>query len=96
MRMPGGSWSNGYDWRACEVDLATGCWGGGQATRLYWIPASRACRACSPSIRGTSEEAAALVAFFNGAVDDDQVIGVDVHGRVGARSVTGLDPYGKR
>ncbi|MFZ0545822.1 MAG: hypothetical protein WAM60_10320, partial [Candidatus Promineifilaceae bacterium] len=30
---------------------------------------------------GTAKEAAALVAFFNGSVDDDTVIGVDIRGR---------------
>jgi hypothetical protein len=33
------------------------------------------------NMNGTAQEAAALVAFFNGAVDDDTVIGVDVRGR---------------
>ncbi len=33
------------------------------------------------SFSGTAEEAAAAVAFFNGDVDDDRVIGVDEEGR---------------
>ena len=83
MRMPGGSWSNGYDWRACEVDLATGCWGWAARPQDYigFLRATGMQGMFTVNQNGTSQEAAALVAFFNGAVDDDQVIGVDVRGR---------------
>lgn len=33
------------------------------------------------SINGSAQEAAALVAFFNGAVDDERPIGPDLRGR---------------
>ena len=38
---------------------------------------------------GTSKEAAALVAFFNGSVSDNTTIGVDVRGVIGVWSAIG-------
>lgn len=83
LRMPGGSWSNSYDWSACENS---------DDTRCYWTWAARPTdfanlmRATglpglwTVSINETAQSAAAAVAFFNGGVDDNRVIGVDRNG----------------
>ncbi|MEO0494508.1 MAG: alpha-L-arabinofuranosidase [Actinomycetota bacterium] len=84
LRFPGGSWSNDYDWLAC-LDGLDGCfWPWAmtvadfarvmsdvdESTEFVW----------TIHYNGTPEEAAALVAFFNGDVDDQTVIGVDADG----------------
>jgi hypothetical protein len=83
LRMPGGSWSNSYDWLGCET------W---DADRCSWLSAARPTdfanfmRATglpgmwTVSINETAEKAAAAVAFFNGSVNDRRVIGFDRHG----------------
>ncbi|MCB8977288.1 MAG: alpha-L-arabinofuranosidase [Ardenticatenaceae bacterium] len=89
IRIPGGSWSNYYDWLACE----RGGEGIDETAECYWIWAARPTDFINflrdtglegmytINMNGTAKEAAALVAFFNGSVDDDTVIGVDVRGR---------------
>ncbi len=89
LRFPGGSWSNAYDWLACERD-GNGIDGNAEC---YWTWAGKPtdfidfAQATGDEIMytinqgGTSKEAAALVAFFNGSVNDDTVIGTDVRGR---------------
>ncbi|MBK8904155.1 MAG: alpha-L-arabinofuranosidase [Anaerolineaceae bacterium] len=89
IRLPGGSWSNYYDWLACE----RGGEGIDETAECYWTWAARPTDFINflrdtglegiytINMNGTTKEAAALVAFFNGAVDDDNVIGVDVRGR---------------
>jgi alpha-L-arabinofuranosidase len=89
LRMPGGSWGNFYDWLGCETDndqraSTDGC---------YWPWAARPSDFAKllretgqsgmwiVSMQGTSKEAAALVAFFNGEVSDTRPIGIDVNGR---------------
>ena len=84
LRLPGGSWSNHYDWLGCEL---------GDPQRCYWTWALRPSdflellettglpAMWTVSINGTAEEAAAAVAFFNGTVDDDRPIGRDRNGR---------------
>jgi hypothetical protein len=83
IRMPGGSWSNRYDWLGCEL---------GDEERCRWPWASRPSDfvdllvdldldgVWTVSINDTAQGAAALVAFFNGSVDDATVIGVDRNG----------------
>jgi hypothetical protein len=83
LRMPGGSWSNGYSWLGCE---------NGDGSTCYWTWASRPTefvnflRATGKpgmytvNVTGTSKEAAAAVAFFNSYVTDTTHIGVDIRG----------------
>lgn len=89
IRIPGGSWSNGYDWLACETGVSiTGddeaCrswhWGLSPTDFINFIKATDTEAMYTVNQNGTSKEAAALVAFFNGSVDDDTVIGVDLRG----------------
>jgi alpha-L-arabinofuranosidase len=89
IRIPGGSWSNAYDWLACERNGQ----GIAASAECYWLWAARPTdfinflRATDTegiytvNMNGTAHEAAALVAFFNGTVDDTRPIGVDVRGR---------------
>ncbi len=88
-RIPGGSWSNGYDWLACEtgadIEGNATCWswphGLGPSDFINFLRAANVEGMYTVNLNGTALEAAALVAFFNGAVDDDSVIGIDVRGR---------------
>ncbi|MCP4423959.1 MAG: alpha-L-arabinofuranosidase, partial [Chloroflexi bacterium] len=88
-RIPGGSWSNAYDWLACErngagIDGNAVCWWTWAARPTDFINFIRSVGGeamYTVSQNGTSEEAAAAVAFFNGSVNDDTVIGIDVRGR---------------
>jgi alpha-L-arabinofuranosidase len=84
LRLPGGSWSNAYDWLACEMGDDSGCWWTWAARPTDFINFVRATgqeAMWTVSINGTAKEAAAAVAFFNGSVDDTTPIGVDVRGR---------------
>lgn len=89
IRIPGGSWSNYYDWLACErggagIDETAECfwpWAARPTDFLNFLRATGLEGMYTINMNGTAQEAAALVAFFNGAVDDDTVIGVDVRGR---------------
>ncbi|MCP4427807.1 MAG: alpha-L-arabinofuranosidase, partial [Chloroflexi bacterium] len=89
VRIPGGSWSNGYDWLACETGLdiegAESCWsrpGGLRPTDfINFIKTADTEAMYTVNHNGTAKEAAALVAFFNGSVDDETMIGADVRGR---------------
>ena len=89
IRMPGGSWSNAYDWLACErngvgIDGDAVCWWTWAARPTDFINFIKAVGGggmYTINQAGTSKEAAAAVAFFNGSVSDNTVIGVDVRGR---------------
>jgi hypothetical protein len=89
IRIPGGSWSNYYDWLACErggagIDANAECywpWAARPSDFLDFLADSGAEAMYTVNQNGAAKEAAALVAFFNGAVDDERVIGVDVRGR---------------
>lgn len=89
LRMPGGSWSNSYGWLSCELDrdiegaIPCGDWKHWVARPTDFIDflnatGTEAMWIVNPN--GTAKEAAALVAFFNGAVDDTRSIGVDIRG----------------
>lgn len=89
IRIPGGSWSNAYDWLACERD-GTGidgdavCYWTWAATPTDFLNLLRTTDIdgmYTINMNGTAKEAAALVAFFNGSVTDNTIIGVDVKGR---------------
>ena len=83
LRMPGGSWSNSYDWFACEVRDESGCFFAGAARPTDFIDFMQATGvdgSWTVSINRTAQHAAAAVAFFNGDVDDQTIIGVDRNG----------------
>ncbi len=83
IRIPGGSWSNSYDWSACEMDnICPWDWGVLRPTDfINFVRATGAQAMYIVNPNGTPQEAAALVAFFNGAADDESVIGEDARGR---------------
>ena len=83
LRFPGGSWSNGYDWLACERGVEPDCfatWAARPSDFVALMEATGLPGVWTASFSGTAEEAAAAVAFFNGDVDDNRVIGVDEEG----------------
>lgn len=84
LRLPGGSWSNGYNWLACENGDTEGCywtWAARPTDFLNFVRATGSEAMWTVSINGTAQEAAALVAFFNGSVTDTTPIGTDPRGR---------------
>ncbi len=83
VRMPGGSWSNAYDWRACEDGPEDACFFDGVARPrdfIGFLDATGLEGMWTVSINQTAQSAAAAVAFFNGDVDDTRPIGVDRNG----------------
>ncbi len=81
-RMPGGSWSNGYDWLACE-NGDDGCfwtWAARPSDFAAFLRATGLAGVWTVSINASAQSSAAAVAFFNGSVDDDRAIGVDRDG----------------
>ena len=83
LRMPGGSWSNSYDWAGCEVGDAERCYFVGSARPTDFIDFMQATDLpgmWTLSANGTAQSAAAAVAFFNGEVGDDRSIGIDRFG----------------
>lgn len=84
LRLPGGSWSNYYDWLACENNDKTACdfpVAARPTEFLNFLRATGGEGMWTVSLNGTAKEAAALVAFFNGATNDETLIGIDVRGR---------------
>jgi alpha-L-arabinofuranosidase len=88
LRMPGGSWSNAYGWLSCEMGTdqpgAEPCywpWAARPTDFINFLRATGAEGLWVVNPNGTAKEAAALVAFFNGAVDDHREIGVDIRGK---------------
>lgn len=87
LRLPGGSWSNAYGWLSCEMGQdqpgAQPCywrWAARPTDFIAFLRAAGAEGLWVVNPNGTSKEAAALVAFFNGRVDDNRPIGVDIRG----------------
>lgn len=84
IRMPGGSWSSVYGWSDCELRSGSGCiWDGAARPSDYLelLEATGLDGMWTVSINETAQSAAAVVAFFNGSIDDDRSIGVDRNGR---------------
>ncbi|MBP1466887.1 alpha-L-arabinofuranosidase [Candidatus Chloroploca sp. M-50] len=84
IRMPGGSWSNHYDWLGCQLGDEANCYWTWAAQPIHFLELlSRVDQEGMWTINfnGTSQEAAALVAFFNAMPDDSREIGVDRRGR---------------
>lgn len=83
-RIPGGSWSNGYDWVACETgdydNCSGGNWGLTPSDFINFLDETNSQGMYTVNMNETSKKASALVAFFNGSVNDDKVIGTDVTG----------------
>jgi hypothetical protein len=83
VRMPGGSWSNAYDWRACEEGDGENCfwtWAAKPSDFAAFLGATGLEGMWTVSINESAQSAAAAVAFFNGEVGDTTVIGVDGEG----------------
>jgi len=82
LRMPGGSWSNYYEWDRCESGDPCPFEGAARPRDfLDHLAATGLEGMWTANVNGTAEEAAALVAYFNGAVGDERIIGVDRNGR---------------
>lgn len=82
VRMPGGSWANSYDWLECERG-GDGCywpWAARPSDFLDLVEATGLAGMWTASINETAQQAAAMVAFANGAVDDRRPLGVDRDG----------------
>jgi alpha-L-arabinofuranosidase len=88
LRLPGGSWGNYYDWLGCETKNeqkgnAEGCnwlWAARPTDFVNLLKSTGKPGMWTVSSQGTSQSAAALVAFFNGDVADTRPIGVDANG----------------
>ncbi|MDW8293306.1 MAG: alpha-L-arabinofuranosidase [Anaerolineae bacterium] len=90
LRMPGGSWSNTYGWLSCELgqnapdrqDCGTGwhTWAARPRDFIAFLKATGLEGMWVVSPMGTSKEAAALVAYFNGDIHDNRAIGTDIRG----------------
>ena len=83
VRMPGGSWSNWYDWAGCEVEDPERCYFIGSARPsdfIDFLQATGLPGMWTLSASATAQSAAGAVSFFNGEVGDDRVIGVDREG----------------
>jgi hypothetical protein len=83
LRMPGGSWSNWYDWAGCEAEDPERCVFIGSARPsdfIDFLQATDLPGMWTLSANGTAQSAAAAVAFFNGDLGDDRVIGRDREG----------------
>lgn len=88
VRLPGGSWANGYDWLTCErgqglatSDVCFWTWAARPSDFARFLERYELGAIWTVNLNGTAQEAAALVAFFNGSVGDARAIGVDVRGR---------------
>jgi hypothetical protein len=83
LRMPGGSWSNSYDWLACESSEPDECpwtWAARPSDFIDFMQATKLPGMWTISLNETAESAAAAVAFFNGSVSDERSIGIDRSG----------------
>ena len=83
VRMPGGSWSSSYDWLACENSDGDDCRylaAARPSDYVGFLAATGVAGMWTINFNDTAQKAAALVAFFNGTVDDSTVIGVDRDG----------------
>jgi len=83
IRMPGGSWSNGYRWEACEQRDDSRCywpWAARPSDFVGLLDATGLPGLWTVSINETAQSAAAAVAFFNGRLGDETPIGVDRDG----------------
>ncbi|HLF27643.1 MAG TPA: alpha-L-arabinofuranosidase [Anaerolineae bacterium] len=80
LRMPGGSWSNSYNWLECENGVSPCDWASRPTDFINFLRATGNAGMYTVNVNGTSKEAAAAVAFFNASVTDTTAIGVDIRG----------------
>jgi hypothetical protein len=83
LRMPGGSWSNAYDWHGCEIGDNSTCfwtWAAKPSDFASFLRATGIAGMWTVSINQTPQSAAAVVAYFNGDVKDETSIGFDRDG----------------
>ena len=83
LRMPGGSWSNAYDWLGCEQRDEDRCfwpWAARPTDFIGFMNATGIAGSWTVNVNETAEAAAAAVAFFNGDPSDTRSIGTDRNG----------------
>lgn len=90
LRLPGGSWSNSYGWLSCELrqndPSRQPCgpgwesWAARPRDFIAFLKATGMAGMWVVSPLGTSKEAAAAVAYFNGHITDTTSIGTDIRG----------------
>ncbi|MDW8351592.1 MAG: hypothetical protein RML99_06750 [Anaerolineae bacterium] len=90
LRLPGGSWSNSYGWLSCQLrqndPSRQPCgpgwesWAARPTDFIAFLKATHTEGMWVVNPLGTSKEAAALVAFFNGYITDTRSIGTDIRG----------------
>ena len=83
VRMPGGSWSNAYDWLGCEQRDDTRCfwpWAARPTDFIGFMKATGIAGSWTVNVNETAQAAAAAVAFFNGDPGDARSIGIDRNG----------------
>jgi len=86
VRIPGGSWSSEINWEPCESqDIcnkgATEGWIIRPTEYIKFLKATGRQAMYTLNANGTSQEAAALVAYFNGSISDTKTIGIDKNGK---------------
>lgn len=89
LRAPGSSWGNQYGWLSCELGVnqpkTQPCgdawvWAARPSDYIGLAKATNSNLMWTVNPNGTAKEAAALVAFFNGRIDDNTRIGLDQNG----------------
>lgn len=80
LRIPGGSWSDSYDWLVCENGGGVCSWASRPTDFINFIRATGKEPLYTINVNDTSKKAAAVVAFFNSRITDTTPIGVDIRG----------------
>ncbi len=90
LRLPGGSWSNRYGWLSCELGAdqpgVEPCaenwesWAAKPSDFIAFLKATNTEGLWVVNPNSTAQEAAALVAFFNGYITDTRPISTDIRG----------------
>ncbi|MBI5305232.1 MAG: alpha-L-arabinofuranosidase [Chloroflexi bacterium] len=80
MRIPGGSWSDSYDWLDCENGGGNCSWASRPTDFINSLRATGNDALFIVNVNDTSKKAAAAVAFFNSYITDTTPIGVDIRG----------------
>ncbi len=80
LRIPGGSWSDSYDWLNCENGVDPCTWASRPTDFINFVRATGKTPLYTINVNDTSKKAAAAVAFFNSYITDTTPIGVDIRG----------------